>query len=338
MADLVSIIVPIYNVEPYLRQCLDSLVTQTYQNMDIILVDDGSTDQSGGICDEYGKRDARIRVVHKNNEGVMLARKNALNMAVGKYCMCVDGDDWLEPDAVETLISYREKYDADIVIGNYSKVDGEKKYLHVNSVKQGVYSEEKLQNEIYSKMLYDPETHDFGIKPEIWGNLYLTKSLNFVMDTVPNEITYGDDVSTIYFLLFQLKRVVIIDCSIYNYVINPNGISKAYHSNQTRNTTILLNYMYQQVKHISYPGFEKQINNYAIRIMNANFSNESRSGFKNFRNGIRRLKQFISSVGIDEIIKANQFCELSSKSKITTWMVRHGFSWLLLVCMILKNK
>lgn len=337
MGDLVSIIVPIYNVEKYLRQCLDSLVAQTYQNLDIILVDDGSTDQSGGICDEYGRKDVRIRVVHKKNEGVMLARKNALHMAIGKYCVCVDGDDWLEADAVEVLMDYREKYDADVIIGNYCKVKGEKKCLHCNSVEPGIYSKEKLYDEIYTKMLYDSRTHDFGIKPEIWGNLYQTKSLIMMMDAVPDEITYGDDVSTIYFLLFQSQSVGIIENSIYNYVINPNGISKAYHANQTRNTIILLNYMYQQIKTISDSGFKKQLNNYAIRIMNANFSNEARSGFKNYRISMRRLEQFIESVGMKEIIKQKQFYELSSKSKITTWVVVHGLSWILLFIMELKN-
>lgn len=337
MNDLVSIIVPIYNVEAYLRQCLDSLITQTYQNLDIILVDDGSTDQSGNICDEYGKRDTRVRIIHKENEGLVRARKTGLHSAIGRYCVYVDGDDWIEPDAVEILIDYREKYQADVVIGNYSRYDGHQKYPQEGYVKEGIYTDENLIDEIYSKMLYDFRHYDFGVSPNVWGNLYRTEALKDIQEAVPDSVTYGEDVAVLYFVLFESKRVGIIDIPVYNYVINRGSMSKAYQQNQSESTAVLLHYLYQKAEEIPYSDFKRQLNNYAIRITNANFENEARSGIKNYRISFKRLRQFEEIAGINQIIQDNQFYKLSKNSQITTWLVGHKLDWLLLIYMEIKG-
>lgn len=116
---LISIIVPVYNVETFLRQCLDSIVTQTYKNLEIILVDDGSTDNSGKVCDEYAERDRRIKVIHKSNSGVSSARNVGLNVATGKYIGFVDGDDWIEPDMYEYLLSLCQNFQISIACCEY---------------------------------------------------------------------------------------------------------------------------------------------------------------------------------------------------------------------------
>jgi glycosyltransferase involved in cell wall biosynthesis len=113
---LISIIVPVYKVEPYLRGCLDSLVNQTYRNLEIILVDDGSPDRSGEICDEYASADKRIIVIHQENKGVSESRNAALNTAHGDYFLFVDSDDWLEKNTCETALHIAEEQHADIVV------------------------------------------------------------------------------------------------------------------------------------------------------------------------------------------------------------------------------
>lgn len=115
----VSVIIPIYNVEKYLPDCVDSVLEQSYQDLQIILVDDGSTDAGGAICDEYALRDARITVVHKENGGLSDARNSGLPVAVGEFVLYLDSDDFLEPNAIETLIMAQSETDADIVLGNY---------------------------------------------------------------------------------------------------------------------------------------------------------------------------------------------------------------------------
>ena len=126
----ISVIVPIYNVENYLNRCIDSIINQTYKKLEIILVDDGSPDNCGKICDEYAKKDSRIKVIHKENGGVSSARNAGLNIATGDYIGFVDGDDWIELDMYEYLLGLSIKYKADISrcsfvyndnIGNISK-------------------------------------------------------------------------------------------------------------------------------------------------------------------------------------------------------------------------
>ena len=114
--EFISVIVPVYNVEYYLKQCLDSIVNQTYRNLEIILVDDGSTDSSGDICDEYAQIDARIKVIHKENGGVSSARNAALDLCTpgGDLVAFVDSDDWLELNMYETLLEQIYLYNADI--------------------------------------------------------------------------------------------------------------------------------------------------------------------------------------------------------------------------------
>ena len=124
-----SVIVPMYNVETYIRDCIDSIVMQTLGDIEIILVDDGTPDKSGAIADEYAAADARIRVYHKENGGVGAARNDGLKLATGEYVIFCDGDDFMEPDACETLYRAAKEQDADVAVGDvYRIMNGEKVY------------------------------------------------------------------------------------------------------------------------------------------------------------------------------------------------------------------
>ena len=119
---LVSIIVPVYQVVDYVGVCVESLLRQTYKNLEILLVDDGSTDGSGEICDEYANRDNRIRVIHQENQGLSAARNTGLDQALGEYVAFVDSDDAVLPDFIETLYDLADRYQADIVACAYERV------------------------------------------------------------------------------------------------------------------------------------------------------------------------------------------------------------------------
>lgn len=136
--DKISVIIPVYNVEPYLRQCLDSVVNQTYRNLEIIIVDDGSPDNCGAICDEYAARDKRLQVIHKQNEGVSAARNNGIVAATGAWTMFMDSDDWLEPDFIESMLAVAPAEMVDIVYaGGYireSPTNSEQVYAFENKI------------------------------------------------------------------------------------------------------------------------------------------------------------------------------------------------------------
>lgn len=122
---LISVIVPVYNVEPFLARCLDSILGQTWRNLEILLVDDGSEDNSGSICDRYAQNDSRIRVIHKANGGLSSARNAGLDAASGAYIGFVDSDDWIEPDMYATMLGLLEKYEANLVCAGRYDVDGD---------------------------------------------------------------------------------------------------------------------------------------------------------------------------------------------------------------------
>ena len=118
--EIISVIIPIYNVERYLDKCIRSVVDQTYKNLEIILVDDESPDQCGTICDKWAEKDKRIRVIHKTNGGLSDARNAGTDATEGDWIFYLDSDDYLEKNALETVVNIQKEYQSDIVVGNYS--------------------------------------------------------------------------------------------------------------------------------------------------------------------------------------------------------------------------
>ena len=228
----VSIIVPIYNVEPYLRQCLDSLVNQTYKNIEIICVDDGSVDVSGTILDEYAKVDNRIIAMHIVNNGVSSARNTALAIASGQYIMFVDGDDWIEPDTCEISISGAEKNNADVVMWSYVREFDGRSLPKKISLCQSVFCGEECR---------DLHRHMFGLignelsRPEnadalstVWGKLYRNSIIcekRIAFSDLNRIGTYEDGLFNIEYFL-HVQKVVYIDKYLNHYRKNTGMTSK----------------------------------------------------------------------------------------------------------------
>ena len=201
---LISVIIPVYNVEEYLRTCLDSIASQTYSNLEIVLVDDGSTDKSPSICDEYQERDSRFRVIHKKNGGQSSARNEALDVATGEYISFVDSDDWLEPDMYEVLINVINETGADIVAcEEYNNRYGtkERKTISRNTREITVFAD---YDDIFSHIINSNPRLRF----EIWNKLGETR---FKTGQIYEEIYFQR------LVMGRAKKVVHVDCALYNY-------------------------------------------------------------------------------------------------------------------------
>ena len=162
----ISIIVPIYNIEKYLPRCLDSILAQTYKNLEVILVDDGSVDNSGMIADKYARKDQRIKVIHQVNQGVSVARNTGIDLATGDYIGFVDGDDYIEPDMYEILMRIIDEQQVDIAHCGYQMVYPSKTEYYYNTKKKIKMNREEGVLELLRGR---------KVEPGLWNKLYNAK-------------------------------------------------------------------------------------------------------------------------------------------------------------------
>lgn len=212
VSDLISIIVPVYNVEKYLERCVNSIINQTYKNIEIILVDDGATDTSGKICDELKERDKRITVIHKTNGGLSDARNAGLKIANGEYIGFVDSDDYIEKDMFETLYNINKQHNADIsIVSFYEIYDGK-----VIGVRDTANLEILNKTEALKELLIDTKIQSYA-----WNKLFkkeLFKDIKF-----PTNKNF-EDIATTLLLFEKANKIVLFECPKYYYVRRDDSI------------------------------------------------------------------------------------------------------------------
>lgn len=212
-----SIVVPVYNTGQYLRRCLKSICTQTLKEIEIILVDDGSEDDSGEICDAHAAADARIQVIHKVNEGPGSARRAGLAFATGKYIGFVDSDDWIEPDMYQTLYGIAVCNDADIVAEGMIDDLGNESQRRLNMLPSGKYGTTEDRKKIYENMISCRNFFQMGIQPYLWNKLFRRELAFRYINMIPQSIRIGEDAAALYPMLVQADTIVISDTAHYHY-------------------------------------------------------------------------------------------------------------------------
>ena len=168
---MISVIVPVYKVENYLRQCLDSLAAQTLDDIEVIIVDDGSPDGCPAICDEYAAKDAHMKVIHKENGGLLSARKAGFAASRGDYIGFVDGDDWVESDTFLNMYKAVCEHSPDMVLSDFLCDYGDCIEPSDQCFEEGFYDRARLESEIFPKMLFDGRFYRFGVNPNCWSKL-----------------------------------------------------------------------------------------------------------------------------------------------------------------------
>ena len=224
---LVSIIIPIYGVELYLKQCIESVLSQTYQNLQIILVNDGSKDKCGEICDYYATKDTRIQVIHKQNEGLVNARKSGLAIAQGEFVAFVDGDDWVGKNFIYNLIQPSLKHDVDFTIAGFIREFYGKEDKILPKLPIGYHSTDNLANIILPNSIYNGIFFQHGISTYVWNKLFRINKLKKFLSLIDKNIVMGEDAALTYPYLFNCKSVYITDAADYYYRQRPNSIVKS---------------------------------------------------------------------------------------------------------------
>ena len=255
MTEKITVIVPVYNVEHYLDKCLDSVIKQTYKNIEIIVVNDGSTDNSGTICQEYAQKDNRIVYIEKENGGISDARNAGLDRMTGSYVTFVDSDDWIEQDYVETLYQKINEYQADIAIGNYYSFD-EERSLFLFHIFGDSYYEKIYDNVSLFENLYESQGMKSFALISAWGKLYkvdLFKYLRFDMGKL------GEDGYLNQKIYLLSEKIIYVNRGIYSYRVRKNSQSKIWTEKwmhalvdaMSERITLLANMGYPLEKHLA---------------------------------------------------------------------------------------
>lgn len=212
-----SVIIPVYNVEKYLKQCLNSVTAQEYNSFEVILVDDGSTDNSGAICDEFANTDSRIRVIHQKNIGHTGARQNGFLASTGDYILMIDSDDWIEEDMFRCMMEKALADDVDIVQCNYRSVKDGMEDNQIPVFQEGFYGKSRLEQEVYPKMIYAGGYYSFGIAPNMWNKIWKRSLMEKHLFRIDRKIRSGEDGLFTFACFWEAQKVWILNTCFYNY-------------------------------------------------------------------------------------------------------------------------
>ena len=230
----ISVIVPIYNAEKTIRKCVDSILAQTFQDFEILLIDDGSPDQCGAICDEYAQQDSRVRVIHQENQGVSAARQCGMDNAQGEYTIHADPDDWVEPNMLEDLYKKAKEDDADMVICDF----------YINSYKGQHYLPQKpssLDHEVVLKELFE-HLHGSCCNKLIKLSCYRNWNIQF-----PLTLSRCEDQYVIASLLLKDIKVSYLPAAFYHYFRNNDNTLSRFYSEKTHSQDVLSRDMFYEL-------------------------------------------------------------------------------------------
>lgn len=312
---LISVIVPIYKVESYLEKCISSICNQSYTNLEIILVNDGSPDRCPEICDTYAKKDARIKVIHKNNGGLVSARKAGISIAKGDYITYVDGDDWIEPTMYQNMLKAFDNGKPDVVVEGFIHDINGKLIPTRNVIKPGLYTGEKLEAEIYSKMLYCGSFFNFGIYPAVWNKLYRRDLLLDFQMNVDEHISMGEDVACTYRCFMKADSICVLDSVHYHYRANPASIVGKYDPKYFEKMDSLFKYLHDTILKRNTFNLKEQFNYYAVFILLYGLRQEFSKNKNKFSEKISTLLKCHDNEFIAAVLKSINYEHIPPKDR-----------------------
>ena len=306
-----SIIVPIYKIEHYLRDCIESILHQTYSNYELILVDDGSPDACPQICDEYASKNSMIKVVHKKNGGLVSARKAGLAVAAGDYAVCLDGDDFLHKDCLSKVDEVIDKYHPNVVCFGYSIFSEEGEVLNpVYCPYYGYYSRNEIEKNIFPRFLHTRSEKRFP--PVVWSKVFEMNLYRKYQNKVDTEICMGEDGACTYPLISNCNSMFIMEDCLYYYRQIQTSMTKVRKPLDWDNYDKIFA-LYEREIDIDRYKLRKQI----YRVMTHNLFNLCKSQFysgENYKQVVKKINtRFISHPEYEIAIKGSDFSSLKMR-------------------------
>ena len=324
---LISVIIPVYKVEKYLEKCVDSVINQTYKNLEIILVDDGSPDNCPKICDEYAKKDKRIKVIHKENGGVGSARNKGMEKAVGEYITFVDSDDWLEKNFIQEMLFIINKYKVDYVTCGYYRVYENKKEIINGNLEEIVIDSKEYANKLLNVQNGYGFVHMKLIKKE------KISSLRF-----EEKLVVGEDALFNIQLCKNIEKIVIYNKPLYNYYFNTNSVVRKYNNEYCNNYLKSMIYMSEYIrKNYKSENVIQNLYNYIayhVLLICVNYCYHP-------DNPNKGRKLLVETVKIDlfkEAINNSNYNGLSASRKISLFTLKYKLYFLMSLICIIRQK
>lgn len=328
MQPQVSIIVPVYNVEKYIYRCVNSILVQTLNEIEVILIDDGSPDHCPAICNEYARKDSRIKVIHKKNGGLSSARNAGIKVATGKYIGFVDSDDWIERQMFSSMVQKAEKFEVDFVMCDYIKKNSNTHIPHSLDIREGYYSKRDLVKSIFPHLIMR-ECIDYGPLLSVCHCLYLReflldKDIYFVEQIKWSEdclysAMVGYNASSFYYMKNKF---------FYNYFYNSNSITTTYKSKAWENYLLMNEKLKEYFQNKKDYDFSRQIKLHLIYFAFSSIG-QLRLSNKSFWEKYQEIKKILANNKVKESFQEFTLPKLPMKFKIHVMLLKYRQAFLM---------
>lgn len=315
---LISIIVPVYNAEKYLEECINSILAQKFVNFELLLIDDCSPDKCPKICDRYASMDNRVKVTHiEKNGGVVNARDVGLKASSGMYIAWVDSDDWIGSNRLETVAKEIEINHPDIILTGYTLVtcDGKKEKKITDSLLPSFYNEKDYSKIKNSALCFDKTRDNRKISPNLWAKVWKKKLLELTLDVIPKKLSIGDDSPRTYIALFHAKTISVINDYSYFYRSNPTQMTACYAKSYFENALWIYKFIEQRCKDLEDELLEKAISENISHISAFAICNEMCSG-KSKKEILKYFSTIVNNCEVQKNINKEAIANQNSYNKM----------------------
>ena len=335
----ISIIIPVYNVADYLTECIESIVVQEYTDYEIILVDDGSTDGSERLCDELAQKYDKIQVIHKENGGLVSARKAGILKSSGEYIFNVDSDDYIDVNLLKNISDKIDVYKPDVIAFDFMRVDESGHYIDKieNQADEGLYSDEKL-TDIRSRLIYDKTNRNLNagsIIFSIWSKIFKKSCVLKHQLDVPNKIDRGEDMAVVMPTLCTCSTLYVYRYTGYCYRQRSTSIVHTFDKDELKESSTLISHLIKNAPGIDIKNIELYmyyiIVNYLYKVIELSAS----------YSGLKETISYINNEPVLQLPKKVEYQYLPAKEKIQLFCVKHRLwklLWTVYKIMRMKNK
>ena len=337
---LISVIVPVYNVEKYLKQCVDSILNQTYKELEIILVDDGSTDNSGKICDEYESKYENIIVIHKKNAGLGMARNTGMENMHGKYVTFIDSDDYIDNTLIENLYNSVINNKVDMCKSGFTRVDEiGREILTKTKYANEVFEGDRAKREMLPRMIGSAPDKKDSIEMAVCAVLYNTEYIvnNNIRFPSERQLISEDLIFNIDYMQY-CNGSCTIDITGYNYRYNVASLTKKYREDRFESSTFFFETIKEKCKKIGYnkDTILRASRMYFIYLRMSIQQEIPKISNKKMTQNIRKIKQICNNKVVMETIKDYPINKIGMKQRIFLYLLKYKFAIVIYVLAILK--